>query len=114
VLVTDAVGWKAEKVGEPRVELLDGAPRLRDGTLAGSSLTIDAAIANATGPAGWGLERAVASATSTPADLVGLSDRGAIEPGRRADLVALTDDLRVTHTWFAGHPVHRNVRGASR
>lgn len=36
---------------------------------------------------GWSLPRAVATVTKTPAETVGLSDRGVIAVGRRADLV---------------------------
>jgi len=109
ILVTDAVGWRSGRLGGGRVVWRDGAPRLTDGTLAGSALTLDRAIANARGPAGWGLEPAVRAATTTPAELVGLTDRGALEVGRRADLVALDTDLRPLQTWVAGTPLLPNV-----
>ena len=35
----------------------------------------------------WDLPRAIRTVTKTPAEAIGLHDRGAIEPGRRADLV---------------------------
>ena len=35
----------------------------------------------------WDLPRAIRTVTKTPAETIGLRDRGAIEPGRRADLV---------------------------
>ena len=71
----------------------DGAaPRLPDGTLAGSALTLDQAVANVVAHCGVTLERAVAAASTNPARLLGLADRGAIEAGRRADLVALDPD----------------------
>ncbi len=118
VLVTDAVGWRSGRLGGGRVAWRDGAPRLADGTLAGSGLTLDRAIAKAADPAGWGLERAVRAATTTPAELVGLTDRGALEPGRRADLVALDADLRPVQTWITGTPLlpapPRDVRPTSR
>ncbi len=50
----------------------------------------------------------VAIVTENPADLTGLTDRGRIEPGRRADLVAvarLGDTPVVRQTWVAGRPV---------
>jgi alpha-D-ribose 1-methylphosphonate 5-triphosphate diphosphatase len=43
-----------------------------------------------------------------PARLAGLDDRGAIEPGRRADLVAVSSSggrPRVVQTWVGGRPV---------
>jgi alpha-D-ribose 1-methylphosphonate 5-triphosphate diphosphatase len=50
---------------------------------------------------GMSLPQAVATVSATPADMLGLSDRGRIEPGRRADLlrVRLVD----------GHPVIRSI-----
>jgi alpha-D-ribose 1-methylphosphonate 5-triphosphate diphosphatase len=50
---------------------------------------------------GMSLPQAVATVGATPAEMVGLSDRGRIEPGRRADLlrVRLVD----------GHPVIRSI-----
>jgi N-acetylglucosamine-6-phosphate deacetylase len=91
-LVTDAVAW--EGGGD--------APRMADGTLMGSTLTADAAIRNAVRRCGVSLVDAVRAASTTPADLLGLSDRGRIEPGARADLVALDPDLSVQATWVLG------------
>jgi N-acetylglucosamine-6-phosphate deacetylase len=47
----------------------------------------------------------VAAAATTPADLLGLTDRGRLEPGARADLVALGPDLRCVGTWIGGEQV---------
>jgi alpha-D-ribose 1-methylphosphonate 5-triphosphate diphosphatase PhnM len=47
----------------------------------------------------------VRAASATPAGLLGLHDRGVIEVGRRADLVALEHSAgtwRVSETWVAG------------
>lgn len=101
VLVTDAVAWRAGTVSGIGIEFRDGAPRLPDGTLAGSALTMDAAIRHCV-LAGVPLEHAVRAASTNPAAVLGLDDRGRIEAGCRADLVALTTDLRVASTWVAG------------
>jgi N-acetylglucosamine-6-phosphate deacetylase len=101
VLVSDAVAWERGEAGPLRMSLVDGVPRLPDGTLAGSALTLDAAIRTAV-RAGVSLAAALEAATSTPADLVGLTDRGRLLPGRRADAVVLTPDLEVTEVWVAG------------
>ena len=55
------------------------------------------------------------AATAAPADVLGLRDRGRIEPGRRADLLLVdgdpADDIRATaaieRIWKAGEPVDR-------
>ena len=105
VLVTDAVGWRRGTVGPVRLEFRDGAPRLPDGTLAGSALTMDAAIRVCVA-SGVELATAVRAASTNPARLLGLHDRGVIAIGQRADLVALTPDLQVEQVWVAGSPAH--------
>jgi N-acetylglucosamine-6-phosphate deacetylase len=93
--------------GEP-VEVRPGdgqAPRLADGTLAGSVLRMDQAVANMVA-AGVGLPEAVAAATRVPADVLGRSDLGRLEPGAAADLVWLGDDLRTRAAWVAGEQVY--------
>ena len=77
---------------------LDHAPRLKDGTLAGSILTMDQALRNAVFHCSVPLEHALASATNHPANVLGLHDRGDIQAGKRADLVLLERDLTVMKT----------------
>jgi len=83
----------------------DGVPRLADGTLAGSVLRMDQAVRNLVR---WGipLRDAVLAASRTPARLLGLSDRGGLAPGWRADLAVLGSDGRVRLTLVAGRPVY--------
>ena len=79
----------------------DGAPRLPDGTLAGSTVTMDAAIRVCVS-AGVPLEHALRAASTNPAALLACADRGAIAPGQRADMVAFTPALRIEQVWVAG------------
>lgn len=104
VLVTDAVGWRARQHAGFPVSISGDppAPRLPDGTLAGSALTMDGAIRTCV-DAGVPLADAVRAATATPARLMGLADRGVIREGTRADLVALAPDLAVEQVWVGGH-----------
>lgn len=104
-LVTDAAAWRAGRVGGRGVSLRDGAPRLPDGTLAGSALTMDAAVRTCVHRAGLAAHEALAAASTVPAALLGLDDRGAIEPGRRGDLVALSPELAITGVWVGGRQV---------
>jgi N-acetylglucosamine-6-phosphate deacetylase len=101
VLVTDAVAVPAPAGDEP--------PRMADGTLVGSVLRMDRALSNTVAAAGVPLAEAVAAASTTPARLLGLSDRGAIAPGRRADLVALDGDLGVDMVWVGGEVAFRRA-----
>ena len=101
VLVTDAVAWNAQRVGPVTLQMIDGAPRLADRTLAGSAITMDAAIRTCVA-AGVPLVDAVRAATARPAAVVGRPDLGDLVVGGRADMVALDDELRVEQTWVAG------------
>lgn len=96
VLVTDSVAWPTP--GE--------TPRLADGTLAGSNVTMDAALRTAVA-AGVDPLDALLAATATPSRLLGLTDRGSVAPGLRADLVAYTPDLHVEQVWAGGSAVRR-------
>jgi N-acetylglucosamine-6-phosphate deacetylase len=104
-LVSDAIAWRArEHAGSP-IALVDGAARLADGALAGSAVTLDAAVRTAVA-GGVPLADALVAASATPAAALGLDGRGRLVPGARADLVALTPDLTVEATWVAGEQVH--------
>jgi N-acetylglucosamine-6-phosphate deacetylase len=112
-LVTDA----AACAGMPAGEYLlggepitlppgDGEPPVRaDGTLAGSALRMDRAVANAVS-CGLPLAAAVAAATSVPADLIGRPDLGRLAPGANADMVWLGRDLATRATWVRGRLVY--------
>ncbi len=67
---------------------------------------MDGAVSNVVKHSAVSLVDAVQAASTTPARLLGLADRGAIAPGRRADLVALeptgAGGWRVQSVWVAG------------
>ncbi|HET6811448.1 MAG TPA: amidohydrolase family protein [Acidimicrobiales bacterium] len=101
-LVTDAVGWRSGHVGGIGLRRREGdAPRRPDGTIAGSALTMDRAVANCVA-VGVSPAAALAAASLVPARLVGEVGRGRIEAGARADLVVLSPDLGVLETWVGG------------
>jgi alpha-D-ribose 1-methylphosphonate 5-triphosphate diphosphatase len=59
-------------------------------------------------PYHWPLEQAIATVTATPADVAGLSDRGRIAPGKRADIVIfdlVQDRPIIRSVWAAGKRV---------
>jgi N-acetylglucosamine-6-phosphate deacetylase len=109
-LITDAVAVGAAGVGAGTngaltTEERDGAARLADGTLAGAVVTMDQAVRNVVA-LGFPLERAVELASTVPCEILGDTERGRLEPGRRADIVALDrDTLAVRAVWIAGRPV---------
>lgn len=107
VLVSDSVAWQAGHLRDRHITVVDGAPRLADGTLAGSVLTLDQAVRNVVDRAGVPPADALRAASTNPADVLGDRTRGRIEIGARADLVALgADDLAVRRTLVAGVTVH--------
>ncbi|HWW53518.1 MAG TPA: amidohydrolase family protein [Acidimicrobiales bacterium] len=103
-LITDAVAWAAVGAGAPRLQLIDGVPRLSDGTIAGTALTMDRAV-RVVVAAGVDPATALEAASRVPADLLGLADRGRLTPGARADVIALDGDLRPVEVWIGGDPV---------
>ena len=112
-LVTDAVAALGAPPGRVRlgrltaaVSAADGAVRLPDGTLAGSVLSLDRAVRNLVAFAGVPLAEAVRAATSTPAAVLGLADRGVVARGAVGDLVLLTEAGEVVATVVAGRVAH--------
>lgn len=108
VLVTDAMaaagaGDGDYRIGDLDVRVRDGVARLASsGSLAGSTLTMDRALGRTVSLAGRPLAGAVRAASTTPAAVLGLTDRGVIEVGKRADLVLLDEDLDVDRVMRAG------------
>jgi N-acetylglucosamine-6-phosphate deacetylase len=97
VLVSDS----AAGLSGATLNAADGAPRLADGTLAGSSLTMDAAVRHAIA-VGIAPTDALRAATANPAAVMRIDDRGVIAPGAHADLVALDDRYHVEAVWVGG------------
>jgi N-acetylglucosamine-6-phosphate deacetylase len=108
-LVSDAIaaaGGAADRgtLGGRAVAIESGAPRLSDGTLAGSLLTMDAAFRNLVA-CGAQLHEASHAASTAPARLLGRPDLGRLAVGAAADIAVLDDELCVTATYVAGEPV---------
>jgi N-acetylglucosamine-6-phosphate deacetylase len=108
-LITDATAAAGtagggSTLGDRRVHLRDGAPRLPDGTLAGSVLTLDAAVRHVCA-LGVDPVDALCMAATTPAALLGRTAR--LAPGAPADLVVLDARLTVRATIVGGRLVYR-------
>jgi N-acetylglucosamine-6-phosphate deacetylase len=106
-LVTDAVSAAGRP---PGTYALAGAPivsdgsaaRRNDGTLAGSTLTMDRAVRAMIEHAGAHMEEALSMATQVPARLLGRDDLGRIAPGCLADLVLWDTNMQVVATYVNG------------
>ena len=102
-----------ELYGE-RVTVADGCLRNGEGRLAGSAITLSDAVRIAHSDVGLPLAECLRMASTYPARFVGADgERGRIEPGCRADLVHLDDDLGVCGVWSGGEWVDGNRAGGS-
>jgi N-acetylglucosamine-6-phosphate deacetylase len=105
-LVTDAIAAAgapdgAYRLGELDVHVHDGRAVLSGtDTLAGSTLTMDAAVGRTVTASGLSVAQASAMASAVPAGVLGRAT--GIAAGSPADLVHLDDDLRLTAIWSRG------------
>jgi N-acetylglucosamine-6-phosphate deacetylase len=84
-----------------------GVVRAEDGTIAGSALHADRAVRNLMSYASIPFERAIASATATPALILGIErECGTLAAGKRADLSIWDDRYEILTTIVAGQPVY--------
>jgi N-acetylglucosamine-6-phosphate deacetylase len=92
------------RLGTHTVTKCMGGVRLPDGTLAGSTLTMDEALRNLVG---LGLELADASrrVSTYAAEHLGLQDRGRLAPGAHADIAVLDRDLRLARVLAQGEEI---------
>ena len=107
--ITDAMAAAGCPAGNYRLGshdvVSDGASaRLPDGTLAGSVLTMDKALQNLMA-IGVPLAEASRRTSTIAADYLGLSDRGRIAPGQRADILVVDEEGSILEIYQAGSPV---------
>lgn len=107
VLVTDAMAATgcadgAYVLGDLPVEVTDGVAHIAGtNTIAGSTLTLDRAVAHVIA-AGVAPEVALQAATSRPARYLGLASVGTFAPGTRADAVVLDAAWSVQRVLYRG------------
>ena len=108
-LVTDCIrssglGDGETELGGQRVMVRGGAATLADGTIAGSTLTLNRALQNAVA-LGVDLAQASRMLSGIPARYMGLNDRGELEAGKRADILVLDEDFQIQEVYVAGRQV---------
>jgi N-acetylglucosamine-6-phosphate deacetylase len=79
-----------------------GGVRLADGTLAGSTLTMDQALRNLVLELELDIAEASRRVSTCAADYLGLAERGRLEPGAFADVVVLDRVLRLQRVVIEG------------
>jgi N-acetylglucosamine-6-phosphate deacetylase len=92
------------RLGRQTVTKCLGGVRLADGTLAGSTLTMDQALRNLVG-LGLGLAEASRRTATIAAEHLGLADRGRLVPGAWADAVVLDEQLVLQEVRVEGERV---------
>lgn len=108
VLVTDAIDATGQPdgryvLGDVDIEVRGGVSRVvTSGSLAGSTLTMDAAFRGLLSAAGVSMSTASAAASANPARLLGRGDRGALAIGKRADIVLLDPANQLAGVMRAG------------
>ncbi|MGC4106445.1 MAG: N-acetylglucosamine-6-phosphate deacetylase [Thermomicrobiales bacterium] len=98
-------------IGGQEVTVDETSARLKDGTLAGSILTMDQAMRNLVAWTDVTIPQALHMATAVPARLLGDTARGNLVVGARADLTLWTGDLDVAATYVGGVLMADNEAG---
>jgi N-acetylglucosamine-6-phosphate deacetylase len=93
------------RLGRQAVTKCLGGVRLADGTLAGSTLTMDRALRNLVDVVGLDIVDASRRVATHAADFLGVPDRGRLVTGAWADVVVLDSDLRVQDVFVEGGSV---------
>jgi N-acetylglucosamine-6-phosphate deacetylase len=93
------------RLGGRPIRVSDQAALLEDGTLAGSTLTMDRAFRNIVTMFHASIVQAAIMCSTTPARALGLTRFGVIAEGNVADLVVLDRAFRVTRTFIDGEEV---------
>ncbi|AZI43980.1 N-acetylglucosamine-6-phosphate deacetylase [Deinococcus psychrotolerans] len=110
MLITDAMraaglGDGESELGGQTVIVKDGKAVLKDGrSIAGSVLTLDVALKNALAT-GLSLPQVSRMLSAAPADSLGLTDRGRLAVGLRADLVVMNERFEVEAVYVGGEQI---------
>lgn len=111
VLITDAMSAAGMPdggysiCGHP-VTMQNGIVKTESGGLAGSTLSLDAAVRNLVNSAGVTAEDAIHMASLHPAKMLGLDNSlGSLAVGKRANLNALNPQLLLQNIWINGQAV---------
>ncbi len=97
------------ELGGQAVIVKNGAARLTDGTLAGSVVTMNRAMANFRKNTGATIPEVVRMVTENQAQELGLFEKiGSLSPGAAADVTIFNDDFEVLQTFVDGREVYKN------
>lgn len=112
VLVSDAMRAAGLEDGEyelggQKVIVNNGAARLENGGLAGSTLNLKDAVYNMVTMLNIPIQDAVKMASLSPAKAIGVSKhKGSIEIGKDADMLLFDDDINISSVFISGNCVN--------
>ena len=112
VLITDSMqaaglgDGEFIRPGNRKIFVKDGAARLESGNLAGSVLTLNQAVVNATKFLDIPLLQAVQMASLNAARSTGISDIGKIIEGNKADLIIHDTSMKIIHAIIDGKIIY--------
>ncbi|MGH7864988.1 MAG: amidohydrolase family protein, partial [Candidatus Binataceae bacterium] len=108
ILVTDKVALAhapkdvAQRAAAHGVGVRDGVARLDNGTIAGAVISLLDGLRMMVERAGASVGESAMMASTNPALLLGIADRGRLEVGARADILVLDDKLRLKTAFIGG------------
>lgn len=103
-LISDAVEGNLDGIYPNHIRQNDRFT-LPDGTLSGSLLTMMTAVKNCVCNVGIPLEEALRMASFYPARLMGLSEKGSLATGKKADIVVFNEQFEIKHVFVEGEKV---------
>lgn len=112
VLVTDCMcaGGCSEgdyTLGGQNVTVQEGSARLENGTLAGSILKLNEALANVLKHTSVPIEKAIAFATINPATVIGVADKkGTLDTHKDADIIIFDESIEIQRTIQKGRTIY--------
>jgi N-acetylglucosamine-6-phosphate deacetylase len=114
ITVTDAIsalGMPPGKynLGDFEIYVTETQVTLNDGTLAGSNITQQKSLLNLMAWTGCSLYEAIRTVTATPAEFLGLANKGKIVPESDADLVLVDSELNIKATIVGGVVLYNTI-----
>lgn len=117
ILITDSMracglGDGVSELGGKQVFVHGLRAVLEDGTLAGSVLTLDRAVANFAANTGADIAKVIEFVTKVPAENLGIyQETGSLAVGKQADITIFNDDLVIQKTIVGGEIVYEKEIG---
>jgi N-acetylglucosamine-6-phosphate deacetylase len=99
------------ELGRHKVYKCMGGVRLANGTLAGSTLTLDQALRNLVHSLNLSVQDASRRVSTYAADYLGISDRGRLHAGHWADIVVMNQDLQIQTVVIEGNRLDHTHAG---